>query len=159
MAELEKLRRRKICAKGWLTKSVQKLEQSLTSKGVKLIDLESLMRDFDKRLSDFDVADELYEQELPEGDIFEAIEVAGVINVINTDHAVDVRNKAPKIFNELKAKDSAGDDARSWAVSSQQGSADPSVRLPKLQLPKFSGNACARVAPVLGCFFNYNGCQ
>ena len=131
MAELEKLKRRKICAKGWLTRSVQKLEQSLTSKEVKLIDLESLMCDFDKRLSDFDVAEELYEQELPEGDIFEAIEAAGEAR----DQAVDVRNKAQKMFNELKAKDSVGDDARSCA-----GSADPSVRLPKLQLPKFSGN-------------------
>ncbi|XP_043210612.1 uncharacterized protein LOC122375344 isoform X2 [Amphibalanus amphitrite] len=135
MADLEKLKRRKISAQGWLTRTVVKLEQSLSLKEVKVIDLESLLCDFDKRLSDFDVAEELLEQELPEDGIMEAIEAAGEIR----DRAVDVRNKAQQTLGVLKVKDGA-DDSASCASASQLGSADPSVKLPKLQLPKFSGN-------------------
>ena len=111
------------------------LELSLSSKEVKVSDLESLLCDFEKRLSDFDVAEELLEQQLPENGILEAIKAAGEVR----DHAVDVENKAQQTPGYLKAKDGV-DDSVSCASASQQGSADPSVKLPKLQLPKFSGN-------------------
>lgn len=57
MAEFDRVRRRKISAQGWLTRSVQKLESFLSSKEVKLLDLEEVLGDFDKRLNDYDAAE------------------------------------------------------------------------------------------------------
>ena len=131
MADLERLRRRKISAQGWLTRSVSKIEQAVSSKGVKLLALSDLPDDFDKRLVDFDVAEAEHEQELSETDIADAIETAGEVR----DRAILSKQKAVKLLSELKkmASAEAGHEVRSDSASDK-------VRLPKLQLPKFSGD-------------------
>ena len=131
MADLERLRRRKISAQGWLTRSVSKIEQAVSSKEVKLLALSDLLDDFDKRLVDFDVAEAEYEQELSETDIADAIETAGEVR----DRAILSKQKAVKLLSELKkmASAEAGHEVRSDSASDK-------VRLPKLQLPKFSGD-------------------
>ena len=131
MADLERLRRRKISAQGWLTRSVSKIEMAVTTKEIKLVALTDLLADFDKRLVDFDLAEAEYEQELDETDIATAIETAGEVR----DKAVLSKLKAVKLLSELK-KDSAeaGHELRS------ESSTPDKVRLPKLQLPKFSGD-------------------
>ena len=51
------------------------------------------------------------------------------------DLAVEIRCKAAKVLCDLKKKSSAAD-----GKSVRSDSVDPSVRLPKLQLPKFASN-------------------
>ncbi|XP_043195478.1 uncharacterized protein LOC122366890 [Amphibalanus amphitrite] len=126
MAELEKLRRRKISAQGWLTRTVSKLEGVLSSKEVQKLPLSDLLSEFKKRLEDFDSAEADYEMELPDTDIAAAIEAAGEVR----DQAVLSRQRAIKLLGDMEESAEAGSSC----------SSSDKVRLPKLQLPKFAGD-------------------
>ena len=129
MADLEKLRRRKIGAQGWLTRTVSKLEDAVSSKEVKKLPLSDLLAEFNKRLEDFDRAEAEYETALPDTDIAEAIEVAGDVR----DKAVLSKLKAVQLLSEMESTEAG-------RVGSDCTSPSDKVRLPKLQLPKFSGD-------------------
>ena len=110
---------------------MNKIEQAVSSKAIKLLALSDLLADFDKRFVDVDMAETEYEQELSKTDIADAIETAGEVR----DKAILTKQTGVKQLSELKKMVSAEADHEA-----RSDSASDKVRLLKLQLPKFSGD-------------------
>ena len=138
MATLETCKKKRAGAKSWLTKSCQKCHQlSLTD--MDEIDYHAAIEDFEKRLAAWDEAE---------------IEVENLVAVENLDAEIDAAADYRETANTaklslVKAWNKAHPPQQQQqqvtapseaSVNSRGESNKPKARLPKIELPKFSGD-------------------
>ena len=132
MADLAQHKKKRASARGWVTKAVNYLEEiiELPDNEVDRIDLEAAIAEFDSRLSALDEVQLLVEMNLPDEDSMCA----------DLDEAAEIRNRAKKIVIKINIHwgnpPPKSDDASSTSSASTSRKL---VTLPKLVLPKFSG--------------------
>lgn len=125
---LEVVKKRRAGAKRWLTRSMKELQELLDDNSTSQELLEAVVSDFDKRLSSLDDLQELYELELENTSELET----------DIEEADKFRRSARKIRAEAAKKlKTASDESDSISSSSKDKS---EVKLPRLELPKFSGD-------------------
>ena len=132
----EQLERRRAAARGWTTRASKTLQDLLADPDVSKVQLEDAVDEFDKRLAALDTVQaeleleisdpELLEADLDKADSFRS--AARAARVQAAQKLVDLDKAADKV---KKALDD-GDGASTVSTSS-------SVKLPRLELPKFSG--------------------
>jgi hypothetical protein len=123
-----------------MTKAVNRLTDFLEVEGVDLQELETKVEELDRRLSLLDQAQSAFELEIEdpsdlEADLNEAFEIR--------ESVIDLRLRASKLLRKDKDKPGSEDGSSSHSRACShisQHSESPSVRLPKLDLPHFSGN-------------------
>lgn len=128
MENKEVLKRARAAARGWLTRSIKSLSDTLEDMRDKY-DIETGLEDLNKRISGLEEAQGQYEISCEEDDIEQAIEeVASEIN-----KALVLRSQANRTLAQYEAEDDRS------SVSSA-GRAGQTVKLPKLELAHFSGD-------------------
>ena len=137
MAEIEKLKRVRASARAWMTRAVKGLEKVLKRKEAERVDCVTAMEEVDRRLALLDEAQSAYELELDveefETDFQEAAELRETVEA--------ARVKATKalisLFREATSAD--GSPAGSQTGGSVLSQGGNTVKLPKPELPQFSG--------------------
>jgi len=132
--------KRRAAAKGWATRAKNALSELLGTKDISKVALEEAISDVDKRLHALELVQSEFEIELDEQDIDEEI---------STAHAFladikKVRLAGVQLLQEFKCLE-AGEAAASVADDSSSSSSEGArhkveAKLPKLTLPKFSGD-------------------
>ena len=132
MAELAKAKKLRVAAKGWVTRSVTQtsklFDESQLKQGVSSEELESVLDEFNARLSALHDAQTAVEVCLEEDEIERDIEVEAEF----LERAQKFRGKLAKAIKDLLKSEQAHSETS--ATHAQQN-----VRLPKLDLPKYSG--------------------
>jgi len=128
MADLIRLRRGRVAAKGWLSRAVGKAEEVVEKKTADICVVRNAIQEFDRRLTSWDDAQSAVELELETSELEADIEEAGQFR----DGVVDVRVGLEKLLCSIQSQ--SVDQANSV------GSASACLKLPKLDLPKFSGD-------------------
>ena len=127
MADLKTLKRACAVARGWVTRSVKTI-QALDEKAADRVDVEEAIADFDARLVTLDEAQRAVEMELPDADLDADLNDAGVFR----DKAKTARKKASRLLLKLSPV------IENESAVSENG--QQALKLPKLELPKFSGD-------------------
>lgn len=127
MAELETAKKSRSAARSWLTRSVNKLDELVSKAGTDSLDIEVGLRDVENRVASLENAQAAVEVLLTVDELGPDIEEAGEI----FDRVNNSTKAASRALRKLNAKSS---DAESLS-----GSVTQSVKLPKLELPKFAG--------------------
>ena len=127
MADLKTLKRARAVARGWVTRSVKTI-QALDEKAADRVDVEEAIADFDARLVTLDEAQRAVEMELPDADLDADLDDAGIFR----DKAKTARKKASRLLLKLSPV------IENESTVSENG--QQAVKLPKLELPKFSGD-------------------
>lgn len=134
--ELEQLKRTRSAARGWLTRTIRALEAVMAAEIVDRVDLEDAVHEFDIRFGAVDEAQTAVEYKLPdadlEADLDEAAQSRGEARV--------VRRKATRLLLSLRTVTASGTEESSENGSVTGSEALKTVKLPRLELPKFSGN-------------------
>lgn len=130
---MDAAKRKRAAARGWLTRAIKGLEAIIATPDVGKVDLEDGLQELSKRLEAVNQAQEEVEIQLTDVKDLEAdMTEAGPY----VDKAASVRRKATKMLQKILKED---DDGSSSASSGHSNYVQKSVRLPKLELPKFSG--------------------
>ena len=126
------LERKRTASKGWATRSANSLKDYLPRDDITKVKLGELISDFDKRLEALDCVQTQVEMSFEDLDALLAdIEVSGNYR----DSICETRLKALECFEKLSVTNPLEADVTSVTST---GTAD--VKLPKLSLPKFSGD-------------------
>ena len=126
------LERKRTACKGWATRSANSLKDYLQRDDITKVKLGELISDFDKRLEALDCVQTQVEMSFEDLDALLAdIEVSGNYR----DSICETRLKALECFEKLSVTNPLEADVTSVTST---GTAD--VKLPKLSLPKFSGD-------------------
>ena len=123
MADVERLRRGRNAAKGWLKKAGESLVKALESKKPDRYEIETLVSLFDKRLGNFESSQSALELEQSEEETETDQSAAGYL-----DQLMLVRANAAKLLRKMEAMDAAETEPQSGLA-----------KLPRLDLPHFSG--------------------
>ena len=138
MGDIATAKRTRSAAAGWLTRAAKACEElhSQDLKSVSGVDYESTLDNFNRRLDKWDEAEFQVEELLAETDLEGAI-----------SSAADYRETMEKARNSLiTAWVAAYPPLEEGRAPSEPGSAGVNVKLPKLDLPKFSGDVLKWVA-------------
>ena len=122
---LGRLKRSRTAARGWLSRAAAKLQEAVESKEVDIFMVKNLIADFDKRLASWDDAQKQVELEIEEESLDMDQQEASEFR----DQMMVTRYRADKV----KVSHSAEADCVSVTGMSH--------KLPKLNLPKFGGDA------------------
>lgn len=132
---VEKLGKSRFSAKGWTTRSSNALQLLLAQPCVSRIELEDAIEDFDKRLATLDEVQAAIELEIVDSEKLEVdIDVADKYRREARVPRVQAAQRLVDIMKDEPGKtpsNSSGDDCG--------GSLSSSVRLPRLELPKYNG--------------------
>lgn len=136
MADLTSAKKTRAAARGWLTRASTTLEQALQDADKD--EIEDLLEDLHQRIAAVQEAQHRVEQHLDEDDIEQ--DVAEASDILS--QANKVKRQAKKILKEIPVPKHDSDDERDevMSIASSASRYDSRVRLPKLELPKFSGN-------------------
>ena len=131
-AELLKLTKSRTAAPGWVTRASHALTNILATAPVDQVELTDAVDEYDKCLKHLESVQEDIDIEilLDQKDLEENILEAGDFR----DQSHKARIQAAKVLANLQKK------AKSKAETSHNVGAENSVKLPKLELPKFKGN-------------------
>ena len=127
MSELVKLKRSRATSRSWLQREVVKLQTILESKEPDQSELELALGEFSRRLASWDATQAAVEAALDEADVEDDIQSAGDFR----DGCCTVQLKAVKLVRTQASQ--VGGEASSHGDGG-------SLKLPKIDLPKFSGN-------------------
>ncbi|KAG1701703.1 Chordin-like protein 1 [Nymphon striatum] len=130
---LQRVRRERAAARGWLTRSSNNLATLIGKPEVDKLELEDAIDEFDKRLNKLDEVQAILELEIEEDMMCKEIEEAGAYRETSRSSHI----KGTKILAEIIDKLLA----RECSVKSSQMSTQINVKLPTIELPKFSGIA------------------
>ncbi|GFS21413.1 Gypsy retrotransposon integrase-like protein 1 [Elysia marginata] len=135
---MEEATRRRIAAKSWLSRVVNKLQQNLErASESEMTETELLVQieDVEKRLTQLDDAQAQIETIIPIEDLESDIEAAAEFRDKKTQ-ILTLAKERLKGFTKTKESSSQNVDDASDAT---EHSSRPNTKLPKLELPKFSG--------------------
>ncbi|KAK8375176.1 hypothetical protein O3P69_019931 [Scylla paramamosain] len=128
------LRRRERRVGGWVTRTSQALSEVLAQPTPTLSEMEYAIQEFDKRLAKLDEVQEELEGEVEAEELDQELDEA---------HAFRQESMKPRLLAEDKIRKLAaaapGGSPVPSSVSGSQDSEAVNVKLPKLELPKFSG--------------------
>ena len=125
--QMEVVKKRRAAAKGWLTRSIKELQELLDDNSTSQELLEAAVSDFDKRLSSLDDQQAQFELELEDFSELEA----------DIEEADKFRRSARKIRAEAAKRLKTDSDENDSVSTSSKDKTE--VKLPRLELPKFSG--------------------
>ncbi|XP_042892723.1 uncharacterized protein LOC122266866 [Penaeus japonicus] len=126
---MKKINKARCACKGWLTRASEAIGDILAKPDVTLIELEHAIKQYDKRLEKFDEVQEEYES---------VVEDSALDQVLDDAHEFRTQCAKFRILAEAKVKELVAADAQD--IVSQDSQAAVNVKLPKLELPKFSGD-------------------
>ena len=136
--EMTRKERTRSAAKGWLSRSAKALATELQQPDVTCLELEDAIEDFDKRLSAFDDAQSAVELEIEDPKIMEKdIEDADQFRRQVRTYRLQAAQKLADL-SLAKGKDKVNNFDGS--VSGSAESILNNIKLPRIELPKFSGN-------------------
>ena len=124
--------KKRAAAKGWLTRSAKELRELLDDDSTSQEELEAAVSDFDKRLASLDELQEIVELELDDSDDLEAeINDADSFRRCSRKVCAEAAQRLkPARPNPIDSNDSASNSSKDKTE----------VKLPRLELPKFSGD-------------------
>ena len=126
--------RQRASAKGWVTRTVTQLDVLIENgEACDIVALEEALLDFNKRLEVLDTAQAAVEGEVEDADLEKEIQEAGEYREL----VVKRRQAASKHLTSLLA--SKGDNEDKFSNRGSVTSELTSVKLPKLELPRFDG--------------------
>ena len=127
--DLEKIKGRRTVARRWMTIATNKLVEVIAKKDADNVELSAAVEDFDKRMTQFDECQELYEVELVDEEALDAdlTEAAA----LREEHR-EVRLKAERLMRKLNES--------TESIPESASSRSAHVKLPKIELMKFSGD-------------------
>ena len=125
---MEKLKRSRTAARGWATRTCNTLQNALSDENPDLFELKELKTECEQRVIALDEAQSAFELELSETELLKDIEEASCF-----------RDGISKVMR-LAAKLLAGAEEREGGYGAGSGGGQSSLRLPRLDLPKFSGD-------------------
>ena len=132
---MERLLKQRSTARGWLTRTCKVLEETMQKECVTEMELKSSITEFEGRLAKVDELQSQIEDEVEQSQIEEIIEEAFCYR--EKQREVKVRaQKCLQKLSEIKESHTSDLNTSQTSTSSHVGRA----RLPKLELPKFSGN-------------------
>ena len=152
--KMDKLFRSRGAARGWLTRTASDLEEVLNSEEIDLFELTELVKDFEKRINNLDSIQGEIEEHLDLEDLDKNIEEAHEFRKkyrtlkVKADSVLSsLRKNNRAAGSDIKNLDSTSDNQSVVSLESNRGSGHRSndnylhsARLPKLEIPKFSGN-------------------
>ena len=123
---MDELKRSRVAARGWLKRATIRLDKAIESADI--VELEFIISEFDSRLSNLDSIQAKIELVLPDEDVEDDVGKAAEAR----EEAIECRIRA---LRAIRAKAEAAHGETTSIASQNQ-----SVRLPKLELPKFGGD-------------------
>ena len=132
-SKLEAARRARVGASGWLTRQVKSCDEMRKAdlKQVNVVEYEALLVNFEKRLSTWDDAELLVESLVDDSELEDVIDKAAGYR----DNCERAKLLLVVRWNEAHANQEHGEQS---IVS--EGRSAKTVRLPKMDLPKFNGD-------------------
>ena len=133
----EEVKKRRTAARSWASPTTNSLKELCGSKNIERLALKQAIEEVDKRIEKLDSVQSEYELTL-EVDALEAeIEEAFAVR----DKLKAVRLRAWQLLEPLESANMPDDLESRYSASSQGASSysKPDVKLPKLTLPRFSG--------------------
>ncbi|XP_064093856.1 uncharacterized protein LOC135206369 [Macrobrachium nipponense] len=134
---MEKLKRTRMTCRGWVTRASKVLSDLLESSTTTISQFEYAIKEYDQRLAKLDEVQEAIEIDVAEEDLEHLLDEA---------HEFRIKSVQPRIQAEdqiRKLAAAAGPGSKAGSIVSGQSSSQESgvtnVKLPKLELPKFSG--------------------
>lgn len=124
---LEELRKVRVAYKGWVTRSFNEIRDLLAEEDTSIEELESAVRDFDKRLGALDNIQEQLEFAIEEEELVADIEEAD-------KYRRSLRKVRAEAAKKLKEASDHSDNASNFSCKEKS-----EVKLPRLELPKFAG--------------------
>ena len=134
VADIGTITRTRAAAKGWLTRSIANLHETL-QKGEDRFAVDDCLKDLDKRLTYLQDVQTQYELAIEPDKLDEAIQEMSP----SFDKASKLRIQAMRYLASLEEKEEKDDDLLSNKSGSHQSARLQTVRLPKLELSHFSG--------------------
>ncbi len=136
----QQLERRRTACHGWVTRSAKALTALVTKSEVTKVELEDAVDDFDTRFAALDDAQSAVELAISETDILEEdIEAADHFRRQVRCSRVQAAEKLAELLAQTVPR--AGTSSRSDSGADE--SVMSNIRLPRIELPKFSGNVLA----------------
>ena len=132
---MERLLKQRSTARGWLTRTCKVLEETMQKECVTEMELKSSIAEFEGRLAKVDELQSQIEDEVEQSQIEEIIEEAFCYREKQREVKVRAQICLQKL-SEIKESHTSDLNTSQTSTSSHVGRA----RLPKLELPKFSGN-------------------
>ena len=132
---MERLLKQRSTARGWLTRTCKVLEETMQKECVTEMELKSSITEFEGRLAKVDELQSQIEDEVEQSQIEEIIEEAFCYREKQREVKVKAQICLQKL-SEIKESHTSDLNTSQTSTSSHVGRA----RLPKLELPKFSGN-------------------
>ena len=132
MADLVKLKRSRSSCKVWVQREVRKLQAAIEIKEPDVTEVALAISEFDKRLLNWDAAQQALEVELDEEQLEADILQAGEFR----DQCLAVKVKASKLLSSTDNTSVCSDSVGNFS----HGGGSRAVKLPKIELPKFAGN-------------------
>ena len=132
---MERLLKQRSTARGWLTRTCKVLEETMQKECVTEMELKSSITEFEGRLAKMDELQSQIEDEVEQSQIEEIIEEAFCYREKQREVKIRAQICLQKL-SEIKESHISDLNTSQTSTSSHVGRA----RLPKLELPKFSGN-------------------
>ena len=132
---MERLLKQRSTARGWLTRTCKVLEETMQKECVTEMELRSSITEFEGRLAKVDELQSQIEDEVEQSQIEEIVEEAFCYREKQKEVKVRAQICLQKL-SEIKESHTSDLNTSQTSTSSHVGRA----RLPKLELPKFSGN-------------------
>ena len=132
---MERLLKQRSTARGWLTRTCKVLEETMQKECVTEMELKSSITEFEGRLAKVDELQSQIEDEVEQSQIEEIVEEAFCYREKQKEVKIRAQICLQKL-SEIKESHISDLNTSQTSTSSHVGRA----RLPKLELPKFSGN-------------------
>ncbi|XP_064113307.1 uncharacterized protein LOC135219976 [Macrobrachium nipponense] len=132
---MEKLKRTRMTCRGWVTRASKVLSDLLESSTTTISQFEYAIKEYDQRLAKLDEVQEAIEIDVAEEELEQLLDEAHEFRT----KSVQPRIQAEDQIRKLAAAAAAAGPGSVSGQSSSQESDVTNVKLPKLELPKFSG--------------------
>ena len=135
MSNQSQVTRKRAVAHKWLTNASHNLDKLLGDRESNRFVYEHAINEFDRRLEAFDVTETEFEIECEESELDNEIDEIAKYR----DEVTLIRAKASEVLSRLR-EETKGDSDSEIRFQNHSNRARPEVKLPKLVLPKFSGD-------------------
>ena len=139
MEALETAKRKRIAAKGWLTRVSKQLNDVLATETFSEVELNELIVDCEERLRNLDEAQSQVEELIEIEELEQDIETAAIFR----SEKKTILTKGKNCFRNIRSRESIADDGRysqAESVREERANGSTCAKLPKLSLPSFSGD-------------------
>lgn len=134
--DLDKRKRERAAARGWLTREINKLNDLVKQENVSPTDIQTRLEQVEKRMEILNNVQSEVEQFLETKEFDADIDEAGQY----IDNYTCIKAKAQRLMNDLTVKNNTSENIDQNLSLSTSGNSSSDVNLPKIQLPKFDGN-------------------